>query len=209
MQDIVRLISSKNERGPDWMTAMAPGAPCPLAQGWKEPDWAMVDLPADRFPGRSIYYAPSGKAWPEKPKSLDDVDPKLLPPMKSWASRLKEQMILAGVRRGGKRARRGAQGRVDAVFDSVPGVGTILPGELKTGRGCIFWARFSEAIRLTLPELVRKYLGIGRAPVSDNFLCHALTQRRCVSDGPLSSMSRRVRCAAPIGAVDPIVPDQC
>ena len=72
--DIVRLISEKNEE-PEWMTEWRLQA----YARWltkKEPNWAMVDYPEIDFQDQYYYARP--KSMQEKPKSLDDVDPKLL-----------------------------------------------------------------------------------------------------------------------------------
>ena len=57
----------------------------------------------------------------EKPKSLDEVDPKLLETYKKLGIPLKEQAILAGVEPGPE----DRKVAVDAVFDSVS-VGTTF-----------------------------------------------------------------------------------
>ncbi len=69
----------------------------------------------------------------EKPKSLDDVDPKLLETYKKLGIPLKEQMALAGIEATDAPERKVA---VDAVFDSVS-VGTTFREELKKA-GVIF-----------------------------------------------------------------------
>ncbi|BBU55816.1 hypothetical protein KU6B_20810 [Mameliella alba] len=91
--DIVRLISEKNEE-PQWMTDWRLQA----YERWlqkKEPDWAMVDYPEIDF--QEQYYYARPKSMMEKPKSLDEVDPKLLETYEKLGIPLKEQMILAGV----------------------------------------------------------------------------------------------------------------
>jgi len=159
-EDIVRLISAKNGE-PAWMTDWRLEA---FAR-WltkTEPDWAMVDYPKIDFQAQYYYARP--KSMATKPKSLDEVDPKLLATYEKLGIPLKEQMILAGVE--------GAEGApaevrkvaVDAVFDSVS-VGTTFQAELKKA-GVIFCS-ISEAIR-EHPELVRKYLG-SVVPVSDKY----------------------------------------
>ena len=90
--DIVRLISTKNEE-PEWMTDWRLGA-FARWQGMTEPKWAMVHYPEIDF--QSIYYYARPKSMAEKPKSLDDVDPKLLETYKKLGIPLKEQMLLAG-----------------------------------------------------------------------------------------------------------------
>ena len=72
--DIVKLISEKNDE-PEWMLEWRLAA----YERWltkKEPNWAMVDYPEIDF--QQQYYYARPKSMAEKPKSLDDVDPKLL-----------------------------------------------------------------------------------------------------------------------------------
>ncbi|MBI1418179.1 MAG: Fe-S cluster assembly protein SufB [Limimaricola sp.] len=177
--DIVRLISAKNEE-PEWMTEWRLSA---FARWEKmtEPTWAMVDYPQIDF--QSIYYYARPKSMLVKPKSLDDVDPKLLATYKRLGIPLKEQAILAGVEMP-EEERRVA---VDAVFDSVS-VGTTFREELKKA-GVIFCS-ISEAIR-EYPELVRKYLG-SVVPATDNF--YATLNSAVFSDGSFVYVPPGVRC---------------
>jgi len=91
--DIVRLISEKNDE-PDWMTEWRLQAFARWEQ-MQEPDWAMVSYPKIDFQDQYYYARP--KSMIEKPKSLDEVDPKLLATYEKLGIPLKEQMILAGV----------------------------------------------------------------------------------------------------------------
>ena len=178
-EDIVRLISSKNEE-PEWMLNWRLAA----YRRWlklTEPDWAMVDYPKIDFQDQYYYARP--KSMEEKPKSLDDVDPKLLETYKKLGIPLKEQALLAGVEapEGERRV------AVDAVFDSVS-VGTTFQAELMKA-GVIFCS-ISEAIR-EHPELVRKYLGTV-VPVSDNY--YATLNSAVFSDGSFVYIPPGVRC---------------
>lgn len=178
-EDIVRLISSKNEE-PEWMLDWRLDA----YRRWlklTEPDWAMVDYPKIDFQNQYYYARP--KSMEEKPKSLDDVDPKLLETYKKLGIPLKEQALLAGVEapEGERRV------AVDAVFDSVS-VGTTFQAELMKA-GVIFCS-ISEAIR-EHPELVRKYLGTV-VPVSDNY--YATLNSAVFSDGSFVYIPPGVRC---------------
>ena len=178
-EDIVRLISSKNDE-PEWMLDWRLAA----YRRWlelKEPDWAMVDYPTIDFQDQYYYARP--KSMEEKPKSLDEVDPKLLETYKKLGIPLKEQALLAGVEApGGER-----RVAVDAVFDSVS-VGTTFQAELRKA-GVIFCS-ISEAIR-EHPELVRKYLG-SVVPVSDNY--YATLNSAVFSDGSFVYIPPGVRC---------------
>ena len=178
-EDIVRLISSKNDE-PEWMLDWRLAA----YRRWlelKEPEWAMVDYPTIDFQDQYYYARP--KSMEEKPKSLDDVDPKLLETYKKLGIPLKEQALLAGVEapEGERRV------AVDAVFDSVS-VGTTFQTELRKA-GVIFCS-ISEAIR-EHPELVRKYLG-SVVPVSDNY--YATLNSAVFSDGSFVYIPPGVRC---------------
>src|SRR5690606_18827558 len=124
--------------------------------------WARVEYPEIDFQDIHYYAAPKGQSGP---RSLDEVDPELLKTYEKLGIPLKEQEILAGVRRMGEPSELDegagdnvyASGRVavDAVFDSVSVV-TTFKRELAAA-GVIFCS-ISEAIR-EHPELVRKYLG--------------------------------------------------
>ncbi|MEL6170684.1 MAG: Fe-S cluster assembly protein SufB, partial [Pseudomonadota bacterium] len=129
--DIVRLISEKNGE-PEWMTEWRLSA----YERWlkvEEPDWAMLDYPEIDFQDQYYYARP--KSMEKKPKSLDEVDPKLLATYEKLGIPLKEQMILAGVE-GAENADETRKVAVDAVFDS-DSVGTTFQDELKQA-GVIF-----------------------------------------------------------------------
>jgi len=189
--DIVRLISENNEE-PQWMTDWRLQA----YDRWlkmEEPDWAMVEYPAIDFQDQYYYARP--KSMATKPKSLDEVDPKLLETYEKLGIPLKEQMILAGVegaeeqapaeaREGDAPERRVA---VDAVFDSVS-VGTTFQKELQKA-GVIFCS-ISDAIR-DHPDLVKKYLG-SVVPQNDHF--YAALNSAVFSDGSFVYVPPGVRC---------------
>ena len=73
-EDIVRLISSKNGE-PDWMLDWRLTAYRRWVQ-MEEPRWAMLNYPEIDY--QDQYYYAKPKSMAIKPKSLDDVDPKLL-----------------------------------------------------------------------------------------------------------------------------------
>ena len=122
------------------------------------------------------YYYARPKSMEVKPKSLDEVDPKLLETYAKLGIPLKEQMILAGVEGAEDLTDAPRKVAVDAVFDSVS-VGTTFQEELKKA-GVIFCS-ISEAIK-DHPELVKKYLG-SVVPVSDNY--YATLNSTVFSDG--------------------------
>ena len=99
---------------------------------WKtmdDPSWANIKFPKIDY--QDIYYYSAPKGFDDKPKSLDEVDPKLLETYKKLGIPLEEQKVLAGV-------------AVDVVFDSVS-VATTYKGELEK-LGIIFCS-ISEAIK--------------------------------------------------------------
>ncbi|MEQ1710289.1 MAG: Fe-S cluster assembly protein SufB [Hyphomicrobium sp.] len=173
-ESTVRYISArKNE--PEWMLEWRLAA----FERWKamiEPTWAKVSYPKIDF--QDLYYYSAPKST-EGPKSLDEIDPKLLETYKKLGIPLKEQEILAGVT--------GSRVAVDAVFDSVSVV-TTFKAELKKA-GVIFCS-ISEALR-EHPELVKKYLG-SVVPQSDNF--YAALNAAVFSDGSFVYIPPNTRC---------------
>jgi Fe-S cluster assembly protein SufB len=182
--DIVRHISAKNGE-PDWMLEWRLAAFDRWLQ-MQEPAWAMVHYPKIDF--QDIYYYAQPKSMAEnKPKSLDEVDPKLLETYKKLGIPLKEQMILAGVEGAGATPAEGRKVAVDAVFDSVS-VGTTFKDELlKAG---VIFCSISEAIR-DYPDLVKQYLG-SVVPQSDNF--YATLNSAVFSDGSFVYIPKGTRC---------------
>jgi Fe-S cluster assembly protein SufB len=168
-EDIVRFISAKKDE-PEWMTEWRLGAYRRWGQ-MIEPNWARVQYPKIDYQDIYYYAAPKTAA---KPKSLEEVDPKLLETYQKLGIPLTEQKMLAGV-------------AVDAVFDSVS-VATTFKQKL-TEAGVIF-CPISEAIR-DYPDLVRKYLG-SVVPITDNFF--ATLNSAVFSDGTFVYVPPRVRC---------------
>ncbi len=190
-EDTVRFISAKKNE-PEWMLSWRLDA----FERWKtmrEPDWAKVSYPKIDF--QDLYYYAAPKST-EGPKSLDEVDPKLLETYAKLGIPLKEQEILAGVRRqeeksaldedsGGEYAT--GKVAVDAVFDSVSVVTTFKKELAKAG---VIFCSISEAMR-EHPELVRKYLG-SVVPQSDNF--YAALNAAVFSDGSFVYIPPNTRC---------------
>src|SRR5215813_12154380 len=137
-----------------------------------EPKWARVHYPPIDYQDAYYYAAPKSQA--ARPKSLDDVDPKLLETYQKLGIPLSEQKILAGV-------------AVDAIFDSVS-VGTTYKAKLAE-QGIIFCS-FGEAVR-EHPDIVRKYLG-SVVPSSDNFF--AALNAAVFSDGSFVFVPKGVKC---------------
>ena len=178
-EDIVRLISEKNNE-PLWMLEWRLQA----YERWvqmKEPQWAMVEYPKIDFQDQYYYARPASMI--EKPKSLDEVDPKLLETYAKLGIPLKEQALLAGVEANeGER-----KVAVDAVFDSVS-VGTTFKEEL--AKAGVIFCSISEAIQ-EYPELVKQYLG-SVVPQSDNY--YATLNSAVFSDGSFVYIPKGVKC---------------
>ena len=182
-EKIVRLISSKNDE-PAWLTDWR----CRAFARWKnmrEPTWAMVDYPKIDY--QDQYYYAKPKSMEKRPKSLEEVDPKLLETYDKLGIPLREQMLLAGVEGADADGPPPRGVAVDAVFDSVS-VGTTFQNELKKA-GVIF-CPISEAVS-EHPELVRKYLG-SVVPITDNFF--ATLNSAVFSDGSFVYVPPGVRC---------------
>jgi len=169
-EDTVRLISSKKNEPPfllEWRLK--------AFRHWqtmKEPTWPHVHYPPIDYQ-KSVYYsAPKKKG--DGPKSLDEVDPKLLETYEKLGIPLKERERLAGV-------------AVDAVFDSVS-VGTTFKDKLAE-KGIIFCS-FAEAVH-NHPDLVKKYLGMV-VPYTDNFF--AALNSAVFSDGSFCFIPAGVKC---------------
>ena len=178
-EDIVRLISSKNGE-PEWLLEWRLAA-YKRWLGMEEPHWAMLNYPKIDYQDQYYYATPRSMAV--KPKSLDEVDPKLLATYKKLGIPLKEQALLAGVEapEGERRV------AVDAVFDSVS-VGTTFKAEL--AKAGVIFCSISEAVK-EHPDLVRKYLG-SVVPPTDNFF--ATLNSAVFSDGSFVYIPPGTRC---------------
>ncbi|MDH3419238.1 MAG: Fe-S cluster assembly protein SufB [Gammaproteobacteria bacterium] len=169
-EDVVRLISAKKNE-PEFMTEWRLKA----YRQWltmTEPTWAQVSYEPIDY--QSICYYAAPKNPDDAPKSLDEVDPKLLETYDKLGIPLHERARLAGV-------------AVDAVFDSVS-VATTFKAKLAEA-GVIFCS-FSEAVT-EYPELVKKYLGTV-VPRADNFF--AALNSAVFSDGSFVYIPKGVRC---------------
>ena len=169
-EDTIRFISAKKGE-PGWLLDWR----LESYRRWlamTEPAWAKVHHPPIDYQDAYYYSAPKSDA--DRPKSLDEVDPKLLETYTKLGIPLAEQEMLAGV-------------AVDAVFDSVS-VATTFKGKLREV-GVIFCS-FSEAVR-EHPELVQKYLG-SVVPVTDNYF--ATLNSAVFTDGSFVYIPPGVRC---------------
>ncbi len=169
-EDIIRTISAKKGE-PGFMLDWRLHA----YRHWltlRTPAWAQVHYPPIDYQAIVYYSAPKTKG--DGPKSLAEVDPKLLATYEKLGIPLAEREALAGV-------------AVDAVFDSVS-VATTFKDKL--GALGIIFCSFSEAVQQH-PELVRKYLG-SVVPATDNF--YAALNSAVFSDGSFVYVPKGVRC---------------
>ncbi|HJW14807.1 MAG TPA: Fe-S cluster assembly protein SufB, partial [Thermoanaerobaculia bacterium] len=169
-EDIIRVISAKKKE-PEWMLEWRLKA----YRHWltmTEPTWPNVHYPKIDYQAIVYYAAP--KAKKDGPKSLEEVDPKLLETYEKLGIPLRERGKLAGV-------------AVDAVFDSVSVATTFREQLAKVG---VIFCSFSDAVQ-NHPELVKKYLG-SVVPYSDNFF--ATLNSAVFSDGSFCYIPKGVRC---------------
>src|SRR5256885_663607 len=169
-ENVIRFISAKKGE-PAFLTEWRLKA----YKHWltlAEPTWAHVRYPAIDYQAISYYSAPKARA--DAPKSIDEVDPKLLETYDKLGIPLHERAKLAGV-------------DVDAVFDSVSVATTF--NEKLAAAGVIFCS-FSEAAQRH-PELVQRYLG-SVVPYRDNFF--ATLNSAVFTDGSFVYVPKGVRC---------------
>lgn len=193
-EDIIRFISAKKNE-PEWMLEWRLKA----YERWltmEEPTWARVNYPKIDFQDMVYYAGPKNQTGPT---SLAEVDPELLRTYEKLGIPLKEQEILAGVRKMGEpspsdeneeasdNVYKSGRVAVDAVFDSVSVVTTFKAELAKAG---VIFCSISEAIR-EHPELVKKYLA-SVVPVSDNF--YATLNSAVFTDGSFVYVPKGVRC---------------
>ncbi len=170
-EDIIRALSAKKDE-PEWMLEWRLEAYRHWV-GMEEPHhWPQLRYDPIDYQALSYYAAP--KSPKDGPKSLDEVDPKLLETFEKLGIPLHERERLAGV-------------AVDAVFDSVSVATTFKETLEKAG---VIFCPISEAIRQH-PELVRRYLG-SVVPQGDNFF--AALNSAVFSDGSFVYIPKGVRC---------------
>jgi Fe-S cluster assembly protein SufB len=136
------------------------------------PEWAHVKIAPIDYQAISYYSAPKTNA--NAPKSLDEVDPKLLETYNKLGIPLHERARLAGV-------------AVDAVFDSVSVATTFKDRLHKAG---VIFCSFSDAVQ-NHPELIEKYLG-SVVPQGDNYF--AALNSAVFTDGSFVYVPKGVRC---------------
>jgi len=169
-EDVVRFISRK-KREPEFMTEWRLKA----FRHWltmREPHWAKLRVKPIDYQSISYFSAP--KRDPNAPKSLEEVDPKLLATYEKLGVPLHERARLAGV-------------AVDAVFDSVSVATTFKERLAEAG---VIFCSFSDAVQ-NHPALIEKYLG-SVVPQGDNFF--AALNSAVFSDGSFVYVPPGVRC---------------
>ncbi len=168
-EEVVTLISKmKNE--PEFLLKWRLKA----FNHWKkmpQPDWAKLSIDPIDYQTISYFSKPKND---DGPKSLEEVDPKLLETYEKLGIPLHERAKLAGV-------------AVDAVFDSVSVVTTFKDKLAEAG---VIFCSFSEAA-IDHPELIEKYLGTV-VPLKDNYF--AALNSAVFSDGTFVYIPKGVRC---------------
>jgi len=169
-EDVIRLISAKKGEPAfmlDWRLK--------AYRRWLRmtlPVWSQVRYPPIDFQAISYFSAPKQRT--DGPKSLDEVDPKLLETYDKLGIPLHERARLAGV-------------AVDAVFDSVSVATTFKERLAEAG---VIFCPFSEAVQKH-PELIERYLGTV-VPIGDNF--YAALNSAVFTDGSFVYVPKGVRC---------------
>jgi Fe-S cluster assembly protein SufB len=169
-EEVVRAISAKKQE-PDFLLQWRLEA----FRHWQTlsvPTWPHLKIEPIDFQAISYFSSPQSKK--DAPKSLDEVDPKLLETYEKLGIPLHERARLAGV-------------AVDAVFDSVSVATTFKDTLAKAG---VIFCPFSEAVQ-THPELIQQYLG-SVVPYRDNY--YAALNSAVFSDGSFVYIPSGVRC---------------
>ena len=169
-EDVIKFISNIKKE-PKWLLDWRLKA-FERLKVLKEPDWQKPKYPKIDY--QDLYYYSAPKSFKDKPKSLDELDPKLLETYQKLGIPLNEQKRLNGI-------------AVDAVFDSVSVATTFK--ETLTKQGIIFCS-ISEAVQKH-PELVKKYLGTV-IPLTDHFF--ATLNSAVFTDGSFVYIPPGVRC---------------
>ena len=169
-KEVIKFISNIKKE-PQWMLDWRLKA-YERFQQLKEPDWQKPKYPKIDYQG--LYYYSAPKSVTDKPKNLEDLDPKLLETYSKLGIPLVEQKRLNNI-------------AVDAVFDSVS-VATTFKDKLNE-QGIIFCS-MSEAIQKH-PELVKKYLG-SVIPLTDHYF--ATLNSAVFTDGSFVYIPEGIRC---------------
>ena len=169
-EDVIRTISAKKNE-PAFLLEYRLSA----YRHWQTlspPTWPHLNIAPIDF--QAISYFSSPKQAKDAPKSLDEVDPKLLETYDKLGIPLHERARLAGV-------------AVDAVFDSVSVATTFKDTLAEAG---VVFCPLSEAVH-SHPELVERYLG-SVVPYRDNF--YAALNSAVFTEGSFVYIPKGVRC---------------
>lgn len=178
-EDIITFISEqKNE--PQWLLEWRLKA-YKMWLKMPEPSWAKVNFPIIDY--QDICYFAKPKNMSDAPKTIDDVDPKLLETYEKLGIPLKEQEILAGVQQPSQHNNMA----VDVVFDSVSVLSTFRDTLMKAG---VIFCSISEAIK-DYPDLVKKYMGSVVPPQDNKFAC---LNSAVFTDGTFVYIPKNTRC---------------
>ena len=169
-EEVIKFISAKKNE-PEWLLNWRLKA-FRHFEKMENPEWAHVNYPPVNFQEISYYSAPKKKG--DGPKSLDEVDPKLLETYEKLGVPLHERARLAGV-------------AVDAVFDSES-IGTTFKEDL--AKAGVIFCSMSEAVQ-EHPELVKKYIGTV-VPYTDNY--YSALNSAVFSDGSFVYIPKGTRC---------------
>lgn len=169
-EDVVRAISAKKQE-PEFLLEFRLRA----FECWQKmtmPNWAHLKIPPIDF--NDIIYFSAPKSLENRPKSLAEVDPKLLETYDKLGVPLHERARLAGV-------------AVDAVFDSVS-IGTTFKETL--AEAGVLFCPISEAAH-KYPDILAEYLG-KVVPIRDNYF--AALNSAVFSDGSFVYIPKGVKC---------------
>ncbi len=204
-EDTVRFISAKKNE-PEWLLEWRLKA-LRLFTKMTCPEWPFLPYGYEKPDFQAISYWAAPK---QGPKSLDEIDPRILETYAKLGIPLEEAKVLLGVEGAAASAAEGkakakamaaaqaefetgavsAEPRkvaVDAVFDSVS-VKTTFQDEL--ARAGVIFCSISEATH-SHPDLVRKYLG-SVVPVADNY--YAALNSAVFSDGSFVYIPKGCKC---------------
>ena len=137
-EDVIKFISNIKKE-PKWLLDWRLKA-FERLKVLKEPDWQKPKYPKIDY--QDLYYYSAPKSFKDKPKSLDELDPKLLETYQKLGIPLNEQKRLNGI-------------AVDAVFDSVSVATTFK--ETLTKQGIIFCSIRFELLTFTFSFVSAKY----------------------------------------------------
>ena len=129
-EDVIKFISNIKKE-PSWMLEFRLKA-FERFKVLEEPDWQKPKFPKIDY--QDLYYYSAPKSMKDKPKSLDELDPKLLETYKKLGIPLQEQARLNGI-------------AVDAVFDSVS-VATTFKDELTNKE--LYFVLYQRQFKITL-----------------------------------------------------------